>query len=147
MRFQSAARPEESGELALSTDGTFRVEPSEAMIEAVADLEHKAVERAGRVSTSVALTLIGLGLCVAAIGWFSGRFGGKLRERVTSRRRVDKIKLQYQTDAGVRVEFQEPLAGSISLGWSPGEYDDDEASRFADAYERMRKRAADEGLT
>ena len=139
MRFQSSAKPEESGALALSTDGTVRIEPSDAMIEAVARLEQEAVETSSRVSGRLAFVLIGLGLAAAAVGWLAGRIGGRLRDRLTESRRVDRTKLLYARDLGLQIRFKSSPIGSTSLTWSPGEYNVDEAEAFVDAYERMKQ--------
>jgi len=138
MRFQSALKPDETGILVLDGDGTVRVEPSEAMLEAVAALEQQAVERSARVSGIAALTLIGLGLAAAALGWYAGRYGGQLRERLTYPRRVDEVIARFDSRLGLQLDFKSGKM-PVSLNWLPGEYNLDEAERFYDAYVALRE--------
>jgi hypothetical protein len=142
MRFQSAQHPDESGIIALSSDGTMRIEPSNGMIEAVAALEQEAVEKSARVSSITAITLIGLGLAAAAIGWAAGRIGGRLRDRLVTPRSVDAAEVTYQRDRGFHLRFKQGPLQSTSLTWAPGEYDVDEAERFVDVYTQIRRIAA-----
>lgn len=136
MRFQSAKNPEESGFLSLDSDGTIRVEPSDAMLEAIASLEQKAVETSSRTSQIAAITLIGLGALAAFAGWYGGRTGGRLRERLTNPRDVRDTDITYDAQYGLHVRFSDGLLRpTTTLGWAPGEYNSDEAENF---YERFR---------
>jgi hypothetical protein len=139
MRFQSARHPDETGTIALTSDGGVRIDPSDTMIESLAALEQEAVERSGRFSNTVAFTLIGLGLAAAAAGWLAGRIGGKLRERMTARHAIDRTSVEYVAERGFRLKFKNGPLRTATLTWSPGEYDADEAQRFYDVYSEVRQ--------
>ncbi len=138
MRFQSARKPEEDGFIVLDGDGTLHIEPSEAMLEAVAALEQQAVETSSRVSKIAAFTLIGLGLAAAAAGWYAGRTGGKLREQLTYPRDVNDITAQFDIHRGLQLDFRSGKM-PVSLNWLPGEYNADEAEHFYNTYLALRE--------
>lgn len=139
MRFQSARRPQEDGTLVLGTDGTFRIEPSEAMLEEIARLEQEAVARASRNSAAAAATLIGLGIIAAAAGWYAGRVGGRLRDRLTTPRSVRDLDAKYALEKGFQLTLHDSKMRSTSLYWEPGEYNGEDAERFMQIYETLRE--------
>jgi hypothetical protein len=137
MRFQSAKRPDETGIIKITDEGTIQVEPSEQMLETIARMEQDAVEVTGRNSIVVAGVLIGVGLMIAAIGWAAGRHGGRLRERIGDARLIEDAKLSYDAKHGVEIRFDDDILSRASLSWAPGEYNADEAEKLFDTYKSL----------
>ncbi len=81
---------EGDGALVLSDDGTVRVEPGEALRDALAGREEQALASA-QGATRLGLGLIGLGLAGVAAGWWVGRVGGKHAWRQTAPRSVRRV--------------------------------------------------------
>ena len=139
MRFQSARNPDETGALALSQEGTVRIDPSDAMIEKIALLEQDAVECSARYSSIASVTLITLGLVAAGIGWAAGRLGGRLRERLAAPRPVGETKLTFSPERGVRLQYKDGPMGTATFEWAPGEYNLDEAEAFVEVYDQFKR--------
>ncbi len=145
LHFLSERFPEGEGELALGEDGRFRVEVGEAMLERIAAREAEIVERSARISRIAAAGLMALGIVSLAAGWLAGRLGGRLRERWTDARPVDKAEFEYDLRQGLRVTLNESRLRPATLVWKPGEYDPAEAQRFCEAaLELQRRRSAEE---
>ena len=83
--------PHAPGELILSDDGTVRVEPSEALRDALAVREEQALATANMYGTQLGLGFVALGLLAIGAGWLAGRKYGKAAGRMLWRRPLQSV--------------------------------------------------------
>ena len=119
-----------AGILVLSDDGTVRVEPGEALRDALAGREEQALATAQAV-TRLGLGLIGLGLAAVGAGWYVGRVGGKHAWRQTAPRSVRVVEIAPAEGGGLRAR----LGKSV---WDITGYEPSDAETFLAALKEMK---------
>jgi hypothetical protein len=130
LAFGQEAQPETQGTLVLCDDGTVRVEPSDALRDALAAVEEHRLVQADTYGTRLGLGLIGLGLMAIGLGWYAGRFYGKYAWRRTTARSVKVVEMT-QEQGQMRVQ----LGNTI---WDIGNYQRDEAEKFLQVFQYMK---------
>lgn len=141
LRFQNITAPAESGTLFLSDDGTFRVEPSPAFRDAIADLETAALARSHAYGIRLGLAFVLLGALLMVLGWWTGRRGGALGETFSQPRPVEDVTLTRDGGGGVRVHLRGTGSrlGKIELAWNGDEVLQAEADAFAAKLKDMKE--------
>jgi hypothetical protein len=147
MRFKSATKPNEHGQLALHEDGTFQIKPSPDLREEMARLEEAALTRSKAMTFGLGGTLIAAGLLAVAAGWYFGRKFGKIGTTLSTPRPVDEVDIVRDDAGGVHVRLPgiESKFQSIQMGWNGDEVLDEEASTFIAKFEEMKRQAASRG--
>jgi hypothetical protein len=146
MRFKSATKPKEHGQLAINDDGTFQIKPSPDLRDEMARLEEEALHRSKAVGYGVGATLVGLGLAVMAVGWYLGRKFGKLGTTLSTPRPIGDVDV-IRDDAGavhVRLSGIESKFQTIQMGWNVDEVLEDEAEEFISKFNEMKQQASPE---
>jgi hypothetical protein len=133
LSFGGAGRPEGQGALILSDDGTVRVEPGDALRDALAHREEIGLAQARSFGTLPGLGLIAAGLCAIAVGWYAGRYFGKYAWRRTAARSVRVVEV---TSEGSHLRAR--LGRSL---WDITDFDHSEAETFLAALEEMKHEA------
>ncbi len=147
MRFLSLRDPAERGLLLLHDDGTFQVQPSEALRDEMARLEEVALDRAQTYGTRLGVGLLLVGTLAVGTGWLAGRVFGKLGFHLGKRRPVSEVTLTR--DAGGVLHLSLPGANRwqrIQMAWNADEVlqaeADDLLAKFAEMKLGERKGAA-----
>ncbi len=122
--------PEGEAALILSDDGTIRVEPGEALRDALAGREEQALALTQTV-TRVGLVLMGLGLAAVAGGWYAGRLFGKLAFRLMEPRPVRDVTLSPDAHGHLRARLGKAL-------WSIGGHSPQEAEEFLRVFDDLK---------
>lgn len=140
LRFQSIQNPSESGTLFLSDDGTFRVEPSPAFRDAIADLETAALARSHAYGIRLGLAFVLLGALLMILGWWTGRRGGALGETFSQPRPVEDVTLT-RDGGGVQIQLHGAGTGlgKTQLAWHSNEVLQAEADEFAAKLKDMKE--------
>ncbi len=122
MRFLSLRNPAERGLLLLHDDGTFQVQPSEALRDEMARLEEVALDRAQTYGTRLGVGLLLAGTLAIGAGWLAGRVFGKLGFYLGERRPVSDVTLTRDTGGVLRLSL--PGANRwqrIQMAWNADE--------------------------
>lgn len=138
MRFVSAKRPEEKGELVLTSEKTLRIEPSDEMIDELAHLEEQSVYRSRALGLGVGGALIAVGALFALAGWVAGRIGGRLRETISEPKPVEKVRMFADPEGGVHLLVPGNGPQTVTLYWAPGETDANEVAAFMASYRKLK---------
>jgi hypothetical protein len=146
MRFKSAAKPKEHGQLAIHDDGTFQIKPSPDLREEMARLEEEALEKSKMLGYGLGGVLVALGLTAIAAGWYLGRKFGQLGTSLGTPRSVGDVDVVRDESGGVHVRMQgiESKFQTIQMGWNIDEILDDEASDFLAKFEEMKRQAREQ---
>lgn len=140
LRFQNITAPAESGTLFLSDDGTFRVEPSPAFRDAIADLETAALARSHAYGVRLGLIFAVLGAVLVFLGWWTGRRGGALGETFSQPRPVEDVTLT-RDGGGIQIHLRGAGTGlgKTQLAWHSDEVLQAEADAFAAKLKDMKE--------
>lgn len=138
MRFESAKKPGEKGEIVLTSDKMLRVEPSEEFSNELARLEEAAVHRSRGIGLGVGAALIAAGALFAFAAWAAGRIAGRLRETIAEPKPVEQVRMFGDPDGGVHVLLPGTGPQKITLYWAPGETDANEFASFMAEYRRLK---------
>lgn len=137
MRFRSQRDPAERGLLLLHDDGTFQVQPSEALRDEMARLEEVALDRARTYGTRLGISLLLAGVLAISAGWLAGRMFGKMGFHLGRRRPVGEVSLTR--DGGGVLRLSLPGANRwqrIQMAWNADEVlqaeADDLLAKFAE---------------
>ena len=140
MRFKSLLKPKESGKLLLHDDGTFQVQPSEALRDEMARLEEVALERAHTFGTRLGVGLLLAGALAIGIGWLVGRIFGKLGYTLSAPRPVQDVSLT-RDGGGVHLTLHGAnRLQTIHMGWNADEVLQDEADQFVATFNELRQK-------
>jgi len=144
MRFKSATKPNEHGQLALHDDGTFQIKPSPELREEMARLEEEALEKSTTIGYGLGGALVALGALVIVGGWFLGRKFGKLGTSLSTPRAVKNVELTRDQAGGVHVRLQgiESKFQMIQMGWNVDEVLEEEANAFVSKFDEMKRQAS-----
>jgi hypothetical protein len=140
MRFKSATKPKEHGQLAIHEDGTFQIKPSSDLRDEMARLEEEALNRSKTLGYGVGLSLVGLGLAVIGAGWYLGRKFGKLGTTLSTPRPIEQVDIERDPSGGVHVRLRgiESKMQTIQMGWNVDEVLEEEAQEFLAKFEEMK---------
>lgn len=143
MRFKSATKPKEHGQLAIHDDGTFQIKPSPDLRDEMARLEEDAIDRSKSIGYGLGFTLVGLGVAVIAAGWYLGRTFGKLGTTLSTPRPLGDVDVERDDAGGVHVRLRgiESKLQTIQMGWNGDEILEDEAQEFIDKFQEMKRQA------
>lgn len=143
MRFKSATKPNEHGQLALHDDGTFQIKPSADLRDEMSRLEEVALERSQRIGYGLGGALVVAGALVIAAGWYFGRKFGKLGTTLSTPRPVAEVDVQRDDAGGVYVRLQgmESKLQTIQMGWGVDEVLEEEAASFVSKFEEMKRQS------
>ncbi len=137
MRFRSQRDPAERGLLLLHDDGTFQVQPSEALRDEMARLEEVALDRAQTYGTRLGVGLLLAGTVAVGAGWLAGRVFGKMGFHLGRRRPLGEVTLTRDTGGVLRLSL--PGANRwqrIQMAWNADEVlqaeADDLLAKFAE---------------
>ena len=140
MRFKSVQSPEETGALVLYDDGTFQIQPSDALRDKMAELEEQALSRSQAWGVRLGVVLIVLGTLGVGVGWLVGRIFGKLGSSLSWPRPVENVRLTRDENGIVRVTLRglENRLQTIQMSWNPDEVLQPEAEAFLEKFAEMR---------
>jgi len=143
MRFKSATKPKEHGQLALHDDGTFQIKPSPELRDEMARLEEVALQRSTAIGYGVGGVLIGLGVVMVVAGWYMGRKFGKLGSTLSRPRSVADVDVDRDESGSVHVRMRgiESKFQTIQMGWNADEILLDEAQEFVDKFQEMKQQS------
>lgn len=142
MRFRSQRDPAERGLLLLHDDGTFQVQPSEALRDEMARLEEVALDRAQTYGTRLGIGLLLAGTLAVGAGWLAGRVFGKIGSHLGRRRPVGEVSLTR--DAGGVLRLSLPGANRwqrIQMAWNADEVLQAEADDLLAKFVEMKDAA------
>ena len=142
MRFRSQRDPAERGLLLLHDDGTFQVQPSEALRDEMARLEEVALDRAQTYGTRLGTGLLLAGALAIGAGWLAGRMFGKMGYHLGRRRPVGEVSLTRDSGGVLRLSL--PGANRwqrIQMAWNADEVLQAEADDLLAKFVEMKDTA------